>query len=51
MYGMDVSTATGGLAATGLGLATGAWVLAAVGLIFAGVALYLLFRPERKMRP
>ena len=51
MYGTDMSVATGGLAATGLGFATGAWVLAGVGLIFAGVALWLLVRREGKVKP
>jgi len=50
MYGTEVSSGTA-LAATGLGLATGAWFLAGVGLVLAGVALYLLFRKESKVRP
>lgn len=50
MYGMQESTAGGAvLAATGL--ATGAWVLAAVGLILAGIALLALFRRGGKDRP
>ncbi|UVF61395.1 hypothetical protein SEA_RIKSENGUPTA_66 [Microbacterium phage RikSengupta] len=50
MYGTEASTATA-LAATGLGLATGAWLLAGVGLVLAGIALYQLFRKESKVKP
>lgn len=51
MYGSDVAVGSSALAATGLGLATGAWFLAGVGLILAGVALCLLFRRESKVKP
>ena len=51
MYGTDVGAGTGVLAVTGLGLATGSWVLAGVGLILAGVALFLLFRRAGVTRP
>lgn len=50
MYGTEAST-TSALAATGLGLATGSWILAGVGFVLAGVALYLLFRKESKVKP
>lgn len=50
MYGTEASSASA-LAATGLGLATGSWVLAAVGIVFVGMALYLLFRKESKVKP
>ncbi len=47
MYGTDTLAATGGVAA----LATGSLFLAGVALVFAGVALYLLFRKESKVKP
>lgn len=50
MYGTEASTTTA-LAATGASLATGSWLLAGVGLILAGMALYLLFRKESKVKP
>ena len=50
MYGTEVST-TGVLAATGLGLATGAWIMSGAVLVLAGIALYLLFRKESKIKP
>lgn len=51
MYGTETGVTTMALAATGLGLATGAWILAGVGLVLAGVAVYLLFRRESKIKP
>lgn len=47
MYGTDTLAATGGVAA----IATGSIFLAAVAVIFAGAALYLLFRKESKVKP
>lgn len=50
MYGNTEITAAGGaLAATGM--ATGAYVLAAVGIILAGVALWMLIRKPGRNRP
>lgn len=51
MYGSEVGTTTTALAATGLGLAAGSWFLAGVGIILAGVAVWMLFRRESKTRP
>lgn len=50
MYGSETTVGVT-LPVTAIGLATGAWVLAGVGLILAGVALYLLFRKESKVKP
>ena len=47
MYGTDTLAATGGVAA----LATGQLALAAVAVIFAGIALILLIRKESKVKP
>jgi LPXTG-motif cell wall-anchored protein len=50
MYGVQETTAGGAvLAATGL--ATGAWVLTAVGLVLAGIALVALARRPGPHRP
>jgi hypothetical protein len=51
MYGTDTGIAGGALATTGLALGTGSFFLGAVGLVLAGVALYLLFRKEGKVKP
>ncbi len=47
MYGTDTLAATGAVAA----VATGSLFLVAVAVVFAGVALYLLFRKESKVKP
>lgn len=50
MYGTTETAAAGGaLAATGA--ATGSYVLAAVGLILAGIAVFALLRRNPKNRP
>ena len=51
MYGTDAGVGTTALAVTGISLATGAWLLAGVGLVLGGIALYLLFRKESKVKP
>jgi type IV secretory pathway TrbD component len=51
MYGSDAGVTTMALAATGVGLAIGSWFLAGVGLILAGVAIWLLVRRESKTKP
>ena len=51
MYGTNAGIAGGTLAMTGLALGVGSYLLAGVGLVFAGVALYLLFRRESKIKP
>lgn len=48
MYGTGTG-AGGGLAVTGI--ATGSYLLAALGLIFAGIALMMLFRKSSPVRP
>lgn len=51
MYGTDAGVGTTALAVTGISLATGAWLLAGVGLVLGGIAFYLLFRKESKVKP
>lgn len=50
MYGAQETTAGGAILATA-GLSTGAWVLATVGLVLAGLALWALVRKPGKHRP
>lgn len=50
MYGAQESTA-GGAVLVAAGLASGAWVLAIVGLALAGVALVALIRKPGPHRP
>lgn len=50
MYGAQQSTAAGAALAY-TGAETGAWALAAVGLILAGLALVSLVRKSGKDRP
>lgn len=51
MYGSETSVSTVALAATGVGLSIGSLFLAGVGLILAGVAVWLLIRKESKVKP
>lgn len=51
MYGTDAAVGTSTLAATGGALATGSVFLAGVAIVLAGIALYLLFRKESKVKP
>jgi hypothetical protein len=51
MYGTETGVGASALAATGAGLSTGSMLLAGVGLVLAGIAVFLLFRKEGKNRP
>lgn len=51
MYGTDAAAGSSALAATGMALNTGSVFLAAVGLVLAGVAVWLLARRPSKVKP
>lgn len=51
MYGTDAAVSSTALAATGMGLAIGSWFLAGVGLVLAGIAIWLLVRREGETKP
>lgn len=51
MYGTDAGVTTTALAATGMGLAVGSWFLAGVGLVLAGIAVWMLVRRESNTKP
>lgn len=51
IYGSNTAAGVAGATLASTGLAVGSWVLLAVGVIFAGIAIYTLIKKDSKHRP